>query len=215
MSGKHTLLVVLLMAVLAGSVAAQDEKNELTGVIGRMFISDQGIIGPNAPAVNPFIRSGNGLTFEINYSRRFLGNGIFAISGEVPAVFNLDEDLNSGGDVVPQDYQQIFVTPAVRLNLFPATAVSPWVSIGGGFAHFSENKNLNYYGTNPGGSTTSGVLEGGLGLDVNPFPRRFSHFGFRGEVRDFWSGEPDFPLAPTGKTRQHNYFVGGGVVWHF
>lgn len=215
MSGKHTLLVVLLMAVLAGSVAAQDEKNELTGVIGRMFISDQGIIGPNAPAVNPFIRSGNGLTFEINYSRRFLGNGIFAISGEVPAVFNLDEDLNSGGDVVPQDYQQIFVTPAVRLNLFPATAVSPWVSIGGGFAHFSENKNLNYYGTNPGSSTTSGVLEGGLGLDVNPFPRRFSHFGFRGEVRDFWSGEPDFPLAPTGKTRQHNYFVGGGVVWHF
>ncbi|HVI09222.1 MAG TPA: hypothetical protein VND65_13110, partial [Candidatus Binatia bacterium] len=68
---------------------------------------------------------------------------------------------------------------------------------------------------NPGKSTTSGVLEGGVGIDLNPFQHRFSHFGFRGEARDFWSGEPDFPLADTGKKRQHNYFVGGGVIWHF
>jgi hypothetical protein len=40
-------------------------------------------------------------------------------------------------------------------------------------------------------------------------------FSIRGEVRDFWSGEPDFPNAPTGHTRQHNYFVGGGVVYRF
>ena len=31
----------------------------------------------------------------------------------------------------------------------------------------------------------------------------------------FWAGEPDFPLAPTGKTRQHNFFVGGGAFWRF
>lgn len=101
------------------------------------------------------------------------------------------------------------------MNLFPATAVSPWVSFGGGFGHFSESNNLNYYGTNPGGSSTSGVLQGGLGLDVSSFRKRFSHFSFRGEVRDFWSGTPNLPLADTGKTRQNNYFVGGGVIWHF
>src|ERR1700691_4666134 len=108
MSGKQAAVAVLALSlcVLSAIAAAQDQRNELTGVIGRTFISDQGIIGPNAPAINPFIRSGHGLTFEINYSRRLLGNGVFAISGEVPAVFNLDEDLNSGGDVVPQDYQQ-------------------------------------------------------------------------------------------------------------
>ena len=66
-------------------------------------------------------------------------------------------------DVVPSSYKQIFVTPAVRLNFFPETAVTPWVSLGGGFGHFSENKNLVYYNANPGGSTTSGVLEGGFG----------------------------------------------------
>jgi len=103
----------------------------------------------------------------------------------VPAVFNLDEDLDSGANVVPIDYKQIFVTPSVRVNLFPATAVSPWVSIGGGFGHFSENKTLIYGGTNPGGSSTSGVLQGGFGLDVNPFQTRFRRFGFRFDVRDF------------------------------
>jgi hypothetical protein len=215
MSGKKALLAALATALylLGASVAvAQDQKNAITGIVGRTFISDQGIIGPNAPQVNPFVRSGKGLTFEVNYSRYLIVHPVFAISGEVPAVFNLDEKLGSGGPVVPTNYKQIFVTPAIRINLFPATAVSPWVSIGGGIAHFTENSQLIYQaGPNPGGSTTSGVLEGGLGLDVKVW-RRFS---IRGQVRDFWSGEPDFPLADTGKTRQHNYFVGGGVGWHF
>jgi hypothetical protein len=218
MSGKQAILAVLVvgMCILGGSAAAaQDEKNELTGVIGRIFISDQGIQGPNAPTVNPLVRSGKGLTFEVNYARHLLGTDVYTISAEIPAVFNLDEDLNSGGPVVPVDYKQIFVTPSVRANLFPATKVSPWVSFGGGFAHFSENKNLLYYGTNPGGSTTSGVIQAGLGLDVSLWGRRLRHFSIRGEVRDFWSGTPDLPLADTGKTRQHNYLVGVGGIWRF
>ncbi len=211
MSGKQAAIAVLavVMSILGGSAAAQDEKNELSGLIGRIFISDQGIIG--ATNFNPVVRSGKGLTFEVNYARRLFSTPIFAISGEVPAVFNLDEKLNSGDDVVPKDYKQIFVTPSARLNLFPETAVSPWVSLGGGFAHFSENSTLLYGGPNPGSSTTSGVLQGGFGLDV----RVLHQFAIRLDVRDFWSGTPDLPLADTGKSRQHNYFVGGGVVWHF
>jgi hypothetical protein len=217
MSGKQAVLAVLVvgMCILGRSAAAQDEKNEVTGMLGRIFISDQGIHGPNAPTVNPFVRSGKGLTFEINYARHFLSTDVYAISVEVPAVFNLDEDLGSGGDLVPSDYKQIFVTPAVRLNLFPATKLSPWVSLGGGLAHFSESSNLNYYGANPGGSTNSGVLQAGVGIDVSLWPRRFRHFSLRGEARDFYSGTPDLPLADTGKTRQHNYFVAGGLVWRF
>jgi hypothetical protein len=217
MSGKQAVLAVLVVGIcmLGRTAAAQDEKNELTGMLGRIFISDQGIHGANVPSINPFVRSGKGLTFEIDYARHFAGNEIYSLSLEVPAVFNVDEDLGSGGDVVPSGYRQIFVTPALRVNLFPETKVSPWVSIGGGFAHFSESSNLIYYGTNPGGSTNSGVLQAGIGLDVYPFCRRMRHFGVRGEVRDFWSGTPDLPLADTGKTRQHNYFLAGGMTWHF
>ena len=112
---------------------------------------------------------------------------------EVPAVFNLDEDLQSGGDIVPTDYTQIFVTPAVRLNLFPGTRVSLWVSFGGGFGHFSESNKLSYFSTTPGGSSTTGVIQAGLGLDMRPLQKRFSHFSFRGEVRDFYSGTRAWP----------------------
>jgi hypothetical protein len=127
------------VSILAASAAAPDEKNEVTGIVSRTFISDPGLHGPRRPTINPLVRSGEGLSFEVNYSRRFLGTEVYAISVEVPPVFNLDEDLPSGGDIVPTDYKQSFVTPAVRLSLFSGTRVSPWRSFGGGFGHFSES----------------------------------------------------------------------------
>jgi hypothetical protein len=214
MSRKQAVVAILVCTFILGvSALAQDEKNELTGIVGRTIISDQGIQG--ATFFNPFVRSGKGLTFEGDYARHLLTTPIFRISGEVPVAFNVEEKLNSGSDVVPKSYKQIFVTPGVRLNLFPGTAVSLWFSVGGGVAFFKESNDLLYYGPNPGNSTTSGVLQGGVGLDVNPFTHRFRHFGFRGEARDFWSGTPDLPLANTSKSRQNNYLVGGGVIWHF
>jgi len=210
MSGKKLWVGVLaVVTMLAVSAAGQDEKNELTGMIGRTIISDQGI--PGANYFNPFVRSGKGLSFEVNYARKFIATQVFSLAGEVPVVFNPDEDLNSGTDVVPIDYSAFFIAPSARLNLFPETAFSPWISFGGGFGHFGENKTLIYGGANPGKSKTTGVLQGGIGLDV----KIWHHFSIRGEGRDFWSGEPDFPLAATGKTRQHNYFVGAGVIYRF
>jgi len=210
MSWKQLWIAALAVVALVSSPAtAQDEKNQLTGIVGRTFISNEGIKG--ATFSNPFVRFGKAFTFEVNYSRYLITNPLFALSGEVPVVFNLDQDVNSGANVVPSDYRSYFITPAARVNLFPATAVSPWVSFGGGFGHFSEKSSLIFGGTNPGKSKTTGVLQAGFGLDV----RIWRRISIRGEVRDFWSGEPDFPLAPTGKTRQHNFFVGGGAIWHF
>jgi opacity protein-like surface antigen len=202
--------VLAVVTMLAASAVAQDDKNEVFGLYGVTVISDQGIKG--ATYFDPFVRSGKGRSFEIGYARHVLRTAIYGVSLEVPAMFNLDEDLNAGLGIVPIDYKAIFVTPGARVNLFPETAVSPWVSLGGGFSHFSENPNLIFSGgPNPGKSTTSGVLQAGLGLDVK-FWRRLR---IRGEFRDYWSGHPDFPLADTGKTRQHNFFVGAGVAWHF
>jgi hypothetical protein len=210
MSGKQLWIAALAVGVLVSGLAtAQDEKNQLTGIVGRTFVSNQGIKG--ATFSNPFVRFGKGFTFEVNYSRYLITTPVFALSGEVPVVFNLDQDINSGANVVPANYRSYFITPAARVNLFPTGAVSPWVSFGGGFGHFSEASSLISGGTNPGKSKTTGVLQGGFGLDV----RIWRRITIRGEVRDFWSGEPDFPLAPTGKTRQHNFLVGGGAVWHF
>lgn len=211
MSARQFWIAVLCFFTFLAAYAVAQEKNEIGGVIGRIFISDQGI---NASIPDATIHSGKGISFGGEYTRRFLMTPVYSLSGEVVAIYNPDEDLNAGSfgnAVVPTDYKQLFVTPAARLNLFPDTAVSPWVSLGGGVAHFSQSNMLDYGGTNPGKSTTSGVLQGGVGLDV----RLVGSVYIRGEARDFWSGEPDFPLAPTGKTRQHNFFVGGGVFWRF
>ncbi len=212
MFGKQLGIAVLCVVTMMASAVAQDEKNELGGSLGRTFISDQGIKGATFP--NSIISSGKGLTFGVEYARRFLETPVFSVSGEALLMVNHDEDINGGSygnAVVPPQYSQIFFTPAARANLFPTTAVSPWISLGVGFGHIGEAKTLIYGGANPGKSTTSAVIEGGFGLDVKAW-RKLS---IRGEVRDFWSGEPDFPLAPTGKTRQHNYFVGLGAFWRF
>jgi hypothetical protein len=97
------------------------------------------------------------------------------------------------------------------LNIFSDQAVSPWISFGGGFAHFGESSTLRFGGPNPGKTgTTTGVLQAGLGLDV----RIFHRFSLRGEVRDFRSGVPQLNVK-TGTGHQRNLFLGVGVVWHF
>jgi hypothetical protein len=145
MFGKRLCLAVLAVATI-GSISgvAQDEKNEVGGLVGRTFISDQGI--QNATYFDPIIHSGKGLTIEGEYARRFLVTPIYSVSTEGLLVYNWDVDLNAGqygNSVVPSDLKKLFVTPA-RVNLFATTAVSPWISFGAGFGHISQNNQLIY-----------------------------------------------------------------------
>lgn len=207
MASKWWTIVVLLPFLVA--IAAAQDKNELTGIIGRTFISDQGVRGTNA--VDPTLHFGNGLSFEVNYGRHLMGGGIAGLTFEVPFVYNHDEDLHFSLNLAPEGYRSFFVTPSIRVNLLPDSGLSPWVSFGGGFAHFSESSNLEFGEPNPGKTgTTTGVFQIGGGLDV----KIWHALRLRGEVRDFNSGVPQLNLN-TGKSRQHNFFVGGGVVWHF
>jgi opacity protein-like surface antigen len=211
MSRKRLWIAALsALLMIAASAAAQDEKNEIGVTIGRIFISNQGLT--NSPG--SIIAFGKGLTFDVDYARRFLVTPLYSVSAEVPFVVDHKNLLNAGSygnSIVPQSFSSFFITPAARVNLFPTTAVSPWVSLGIGVGHFGEYKTLLYGGSNPGGSSTGFTLEGGLGLDV----KVWKQLSIRGGVRDFWSGEPDFPLAPTGKSRMHNFYVFGGGFWRF
>ena len=205
MSLKHlTAATVLAVCTIVTHVSAQ--QNEVSGLIGRTFISDQGIKGGTFFDNN--VHFGKGLTFEVNYARRVLAPGLASLSLEVPVVVNWDEDLNSDALQIPKSFKSYFVTPSARLNVFSNSAVSPWVSLGGGIGRFSESS-TQVSGAGKTGTTT-GALQVGLGLDV----RLIGRFSLRGEVRDFWSGVPQLNVD-TGKTRQHNYFVAGGIVWHF
>ena len=211
MSGKQFWIAILVVVTLAAAMAAaQEEKNESSGVGGRDFISTPGIQG--ASFFDPNIRYGRGLSIEGSYARRLFVAPIYALSAELPVLYNPDEDLHAGGQsLVPKDYTAFFVAPSARVNLFPTTAVSLWGSLGAGFGHISQNGSTLYGAPNLGKGTTSAVLQFGFGLDVRILRRLY----IRGEARDYWAGEPNFPQAPTGKSRQSNFFVGGGVMWRF
>ncbi|HSS96748.1 MAG TPA: hypothetical protein VLK33_06955 [Terriglobales bacterium] len=202
---RFGFVVLIAMALLVVNAAAQ--KNEIAGSVGRVFISDQGVLGTNPSNIH----FGNGLTYEANFAHRFINLGILDVKVEVPFVFTPTVKLNFPQNVVPKSFRSYFVTPAARVSLFPTTAFTPWVSVGGGFGRFGESSELEFGGPNPGSTgTTSGVFQTGGGLDV----RILSAFKLRGEVRDFYSGVPQLN-ANTGKSRQHNIFVGGGVVFSF
>jgi hypothetical protein len=203
---------MLGIATVAIASAEAADKNEVAGTFGHTFISDQSV--PNSGLADSTISHGAGYSFAVNYARILRASDWADFAIEVPVIFNPDEDLHYFTNQIPEAYSSIFATPAARLRFFPGVKVSPWVSFGGGVGHFAASGNLLFYGKNTGnrGDTTA-VLQGGVGLDVH-IHRRIPRLKLRVEARDDWSGVPPINVN-TGKTRQHNYYVAGGVVYRF
>ena len=118
----------LMSLVLASGAASAQEKNELTGIIGRTFVSDQAVT--SVTAADNILHSGSGITLEANYGRRLMDLGIAGLTFEVPFVINFKQDLRFALNLVPKDYRSFFVTPSIRANVFPHSGISPWVSAG-------------------------------------------------------------------------------------
>lgn len=220
MSRKGQLLAIsALLVFVAAGVRAQegssvwDKKNELAGLAERDFASGHAITSPALPP--PFtdnrVNIGRGIAFQGNYARRFRTTDLAAFSFEVPVVYLPDQDLLSSNDLVPEGYKALFVTPGVRINLFPNTLLSPWAAAGGGFGHFATSKTgvFNVLKVSGKGTSTS-IFEYGFGVDV----KIWRSFKFRGEVRDFYSGVPELNVVQ-GRSRMHNFIGGGGLVWMF
>ena len=88
------------------------------------------------------------------------------------------------------------------------------MSFGGGLGHFQASSNLVFGGNNTGNrGETTGVLQGGVGLDVH-IPGPIQRLKIRVEARDDWSAVPPINVN-TRKSRQHNYYVAGGLVYRF
>ncbi len=200
-------LAVLVAPVLFLVFSAWAQVNELSITAGRSFVSTQTV-----PITNLPVHFGNEESVAFNYSRLLKTHGIFGLSAELPVAIYPRMDVNYNlGNLTPKDIGALFVTPSVRLNFFSGDSVSPWVSVGGGYGRFREAPHTLYEEPNPGPTgTNTGVVQFGAGLDVWVWHR----WGARFEARDFYSGVPALNVT-TDRTRQHNYYVGVGVVHRF
>ncbi len=204
MSAKRLAVLVLPVLVLMSSALAQVNELSITG--GRTFVSTQSItLTPPLP-----IHFGNEETVEFNYARLLMTHKIYGLYAEVPVAIYPRMDVNTNLGTSPKDIGALFVTPSVRLNFFSGDSVTPWVSAGGGYGHFRVAPVTLYENPNPGSGTNTGVVQFGAGLDVWVWHR----WGARFEARDFYSGTPDLNVD-TGRSRQHNYYVGAGVMHRF
>jgi hypothetical protein len=216
MPAKRLTVLVVAALVLVSSALAQDLNratpvNELSVTAGRTFVSTQTIQNPIPNDPNPNIHFGNEVSFDVNYARLLMSHKLLGLYAEVPVAIVYHTDLNTYENEIPHNISALFMTPSVRLDFFSGQAVTPWVSAGGGYGRFWNASSLVWGGTNPGPSgTNTGVVQFGVGLDVWPWHR----WGGRIEARDFYSGAPDLNVD-TGRSRQHNYYVGIGVIHRF
>jgi hypothetical protein len=216
MSAKHFAIVVVLVLLLVCGAMAQDPSSWLTNQVsvtgGRTFVSTQSIVNdpfPSDPV--PRIHFGNPASVAFNYGRLLRTFGLFGLYAELPVAIYPRMNLNTSENQIPKDIGGLFIAPSVRVNIFSRDSVTPWVSVGGGYARFRQAPDRNFFGANPGStSTNTGVVQFGGGLDVWFWHR----WGARLEVRDFYSGVPDYTVD-TSVSRQHNYYVGGGVIHRF
>lgn len=217
MPAKRSVVIVVFLLILGSSTRAQDFSNsELVNQVsvtgGRALVSTTSIVNDPYPSdPDPRIHFGNPATIAFNYGR-FLGTyKIFGFNAELPVAVYFRMDLNTYENQIPKDIGALFLTPSLRVSAFSANSVNPWVSVGGGYGRFRESSERNFYGPNPGQTgTNTGVVQFGAGLDVW-FWRRW---GARFEVRDFYSGLPDYTVD-TSNSRQHNYYVGAGIAHRF
>jgi hypothetical protein len=203
MSAKRLAVLVVPVLVLIASALAQ--VNEVSITAGRTFVSTQTVTTTGLP-----VHFGNEESVAFNYARYLKNFKVFGLYAELPVAIYPRMDVNYHLGTTPKDIGALFVTPSVRVNIFSGDSVTPWVSVGGGYGRFREAPVTLYENRNPSSGSNTGVVQFGAGLDV-----WFWHtWGGRFEARDFYSGVPALNVD-TGRSRQHNYYVGVGVMHRF
>jgi hypothetical protein len=228
---RRNIFVAILFLLVMFSSYALAQKNEISFVAGGTFSPDTTTIvhatgvgactitSPNCATV----RRGSGIEtktgFEGTYAHRIFDLHAASFWLELPVLGVPDRQVrvppfNLATLVAPpRDFSSIFITPSLKVKFLPDAPITPFVSVGGGFAHYSSRTLLEVPGASAVSSTsnTTGAFQIGGGIDIKtPLP----HLGFRAEVREFWSGQPTF--ASGAKLDHHqNLFAGGGIVFRF
>jgi len=189
------------------SVAQAQEKDEIGLVIGATVTSGRNFASGSAPA-----SFDSSLALGAEYDHRVLSGHRVALYGGVDFLASpLDVKVgNPAADVIGQ-YAYVFLTPHVRVKFNPEGGLSPWLSFGGGYVRFLEKKPTDGPSFVPG--TNTGTFVFGGGVDTRTVLQVFRiPIGFRAEVRDFYSGSPNYNQPVRGSLQNNVVFTGGLLI---
>ena len=197
------LLIGIVTAVVAlSSVEATAQSRVDVGLLlGSTRATDEG-------AVLQFDRA---TTFQATVAWRTWSSDTAQLSVEIPFIASPAFTVIPPRAGVPLEYASLYLTPGVRATWLPAGRVSLFGAVGAGYARYSESKLKADRSPNPDQlDTNTGALQFGGGVDV----RGLRWLGFRGEVRDIYTGARRFSIAEPGP-RVHNVIGSGGLVIRF
>jgi hypothetical protein len=204
------LLLVYGTTVLSGR-AQDNHANELGLLLGAAVTPELALSAPPGARID----FAAGLTFQATYARRLFAVPLAQLSLEFPLLAAPSVDTRSTNVDVPSEYASLFITPGLRVKFAPASPLSPWFSVGGGYARFDEAKQRQDNSPNPGRiGRNTGALQFGGGMDIRTPVSILLPISLRLEVRDIYSGKPTYN-TDTGGSLQHNLVFSGGFVVHF
>jgi hypothetical protein len=217
----RSLLALLSLALASLPALAQEKqpKNEATFSIGATLTTSQGLspganlIGSGGTVLpNRSIEFDSSLALGAEYDRGFVLKKRVALYGGVDFLASPnDVKLSQVTQNVPRSYAYIFLTPHVRLKFHPAGSFSPWLSFGGGYARFLSSVPPAAIAFQRG--TNTGTFVFGGGVDTRTPVHLFKiPIGFRIEVRDFYSGLPNYNVKVAGSKQNNLSFTGGPFI---
>src|SRR5262245_41548470 len=199
---------LFLVAILMVSQTAMAQKQELGVMIGYDFTQGRDLPAPFPSGVDV----SNEKSFQFVYGRRMVDAKLASFHGEFLVTLVQDASLSSPNPVSPSSYSSAFLTPGVRLKLLPGFILTPYVAGGAGLARFKQSATLINGTANTGDRASYRVVVNyGGGLEFNAFP----FLSFRGEVRDFVSGNPNLDFPITNSSNQHNIIPAVGIALRF
>ncbi len=192
-------VVVAVCAALAlgGGKASAQGRLDVGLLLGSTRATDDG----------PLLRFDRGTTYQATVAWR-LWESVAQLSVEVPFIASPAFTVIPANASLPLEYASLYLTPGIRVAVSPRKQVSFFAAVGAGYARYSESRLKGDRSANPAQrDTNAGAFQFGAGVDV----RGLGWLGFRGEVRDVFTGARTFSL-PTPDPMVHNIVGSGGLV---
>jgi len=196
-----TVVVALAMSGVSAVEASAQSRFDVGLLLGSTRATDEGTV----------LQFDRGTTYQATFAWRVWRTDAANVSIEVPFIASPAFTVVTPGASLPLEYASLYLTPGIRVTVLPRAQVSFFCAIGSGYARYSESKLKADRSPNPDQrDTNAGALQFGGGVDV----RGFGWLGFRGELRDVYTGARNFSM-PTPAPRVHNVIGSGGLVIRF